>query len=86
MLHVLHAMLHGRGSKIPEIYALGQQLLEQVREIAPGVLTGFEERKPKKADTLDLSSLIDNLMLAVKTVEKLGGKKEEKQTEKTHKR
>ena len=55
MLHVLHAMLHGRGSKIPEIYALGQQLFEQVNKIAPGVLTGFEERKPKKEDVLDLS-------------------------------
>ena len=55
LLHVLHAMLHGRGSKIPEIYALGRQLFEQVEKIAPGVLTGFEERKPKKSDTLDLS-------------------------------
>ena len=55
LLHVLHAMLHGRGSKVPEIFALGKQLLEQVKDIAPGVLTGFEERKPKKSDTLDLS-------------------------------
>lgn len=55
MLHVLHAMLHGRGKDIPEIYAIGEQLLEQVRQAAPGIVTGFEERKPKAQDTVDLS-------------------------------
>ncbi len=74
LLHVLHAMLHGRGSKIPEIFALGKQLLEQVKEIAPGVLTGFEERKPKKFDVLDLSFIeSDRFTSPDELVEYIGG-------------
>lgn len=60
MLHVLHAMLHGRGAAIPEIFALGKDLFKQVADIAPGLVIGFEERKPKKADYLDLSFIEPN--------------------------
>ena len=81
MLHVLHAMLHGRGSKIPEIYALGKQLFEQVNKIAPGVLTGFEERKPKKSDTLDLSFIeADRKASPDELVEYIGGSKDAAKT------
>lgn len=81
MLHVLHAMLHGRGSKIPEIYALGQQLFEQVNKIAPGVLTGFEERKPKKSDTLDLSFIeADRKASPDELVEYISGSKDAAKT------
>ena len=81
MLHVLHAMLHGRGSKIPEIYALGKQLFEQVNKIAPGVLTGFEERKPKKSDVLDISFIeADRKASPDELVEYIGGSKDAAKT------
>ncbi|MBQ5825088.1 MAG: FAD-dependent thymidylate synthase [Clostridia bacterium] len=81
LLHVLHAMLHGRGSKSPEIYTLGQQLLEQVKEIAPGVLTGFEERKPKKSDELDLSFIeADRTSSPNELVEYISGSKDAAKT------
>ena len=76
LLHVLHAMLHGRGSKIPEIHTLGKQLFEQVNKIAPGVLTGFEERKPKKSDELDLSFIeADRKVSPEELVEYISGSK-----------
>jgi len=81
MLHVLHAMLHGRGSKVPEIYALGKQLYEQVSKIAPGVLTGFEERKPKKSDVLDLSFIeADRKTSPDELVEYISGSKDAAKT------
>ncbi len=81
MLHVLHAMLHGRGSKIPEIYALGKQLYEQVNKIAPGVLTGFEERRPRKSDVLDLSFIeSDRKASPDELVEYISGSKDASRT------
>lgn len=55
MLHLLHAMLHGRGAALPEIKALGESLLEQVSQLAPGITAGFEERRQTAADGYDLS-------------------------------
>ena len=60
LLHVLKAMLYGRGRELPEIYALGLSLKKQAEEVAPGLLTGFEERKPKRSDRIDLSFLPDD--------------------------
>lgn len=55
-LHMLKAMLYGRGSQYPEIRALGEMLLEQAREKTPGILRDFEERNANaKSDTPDLS-------------------------------
>ena len=59
LLHVLKAMLYGRGRELPEIYTLGLSLKEQAEKAAPGLLTGFEERKPKDSDRIDLSFLPD---------------------------
>lgn len=73
LLHVLHAMLHGRGSKSPEIYDLGKQLLQQAEKIAPGIFIGFEERKPKKKDELDLSFIEQTPSKRTELVEYLGG-------------
>ena len=42
LLHVLHAMLLGRGSRFPELVLLGRQLLEQARAMAPGIFAAFE--------------------------------------------
>ncbi len=49
LLHMLRAMLYGRGSAIPEIHALGVMLLEQTRARTPGILYDFEERNAQKA-------------------------------------
>ena len=54
-LHILKAMLYGRGSKYPEIRKLGEMLLEQAKERTPGILRGFEERCQGTNDTPDLS-------------------------------
>ncbi len=55
LLHVLKAMLYGRGAEMPEIYALGQSLKAQAEKLAPGLFAGFDERKPAAADRVDLS-------------------------------
>lgn len=55
-LHILRAMLYGRGSKYPEIRTLGEQLLQQARERTPGILHDFEARNESTAaDTPDFS-------------------------------
>ncbi len=55
-LHMLKAMLYGRGSKYPEIRALGEMLLTQAREKTPGILLDFEKRSAHlQSDVPDLS-------------------------------
>lgn len=55
-LHMLKAMLYGRGSKYPEIRALGEMLLGQARERTPGILLDFEKRNADiQSDIPDLS-------------------------------
>lgn len=56
LLHILRAMLYGRGSQYPEIRDLGEMLLGQVRERTPGILHDFELRSENAAkDIPDLS-------------------------------
>ncbi len=80
MLHVLRAMLHGRGSKSPEIKRLGVQLFEQVQKIAPGILAGFEQRRQTKNDELDLSFITPAKREENELVEFIGGSKNAAQT------
>lgn len=55
-LHMLRAMLYGRGSQYPEIRALGEMLLEQAREKTLGILHDFEKRNENmQSDIPDLS-------------------------------
>lgn len=55
-LHMLRAMLYGRGSKYPEIKRLGEQLLAQAKEKAAGIMDDFENRNNKGGnDNPDLS-------------------------------
>ncbi len=54
LIHVIEAMLYGRGKNNPEIVSLGNMLLEQAKELAPGVFKNFEERHSKYNDNLDL--------------------------------
>lgn len=55
LLNVLRAMIFGRGSKFPEIYNLGKQILSQVQPMCPGIFGDFESKIPAKSDTIDLS-------------------------------
>lgn len=58
LLHILRAMLYGRGSQYPEIRNLGEMLLGQVRERTPGILHDFELRSENAAkDSPDLGFL-----------------------------
>lgn len=50
LLLVIRRMLYGSMSKVKEIKDIGLQLLEQGREIAPGVFAEFEERIPAVSD------------------------------------
>ena len=43
-LHMLDAMIYGRGAKYPEIKALGLELLEQAKTKAPGIMSSFKEK------------------------------------------
>lgn len=54
-LHMLKAMLYGRGSKYPEIKALGASLFEQAKEMTPGIFKDFKLRAESYDDSLDLS-------------------------------
>ena len=55
LLNVLRAMFFGRGSKFPEIYNLGKQIIEQVSPVCPGIFEGFEEKTYNINDETDLS-------------------------------
>lgn len=57
LLHVLRAMLYGRGSRFPELAALGRQLLEQAQKVAPGVFASVEQAS--SPDSPDLTGLSD---------------------------
>lgn len=54
MINVLRAMLFGRGSAYPEIRAVGESLLRQAQEAAPGVFADFEEKNKDYRDLPDL--------------------------------
>lgn len=50
LIHMLYAMIYGRGSACPEILELGTSLLEQVKNKTPGIFTDFETRRPAEAE------------------------------------
>lgn len=54
-LHLLQAMIHGRGKNYPEIHKLGLELKEQAEKMTPGIMTGFDERAQSVSDNPDLS-------------------------------
>jgi thymidylate synthase (FAD) len=47
---MLYAMIYGRGSSFPELKTLGESLLEQARDLTPGIFTDFETRRPNLVD------------------------------------
>lgn len=60
LINVLNAMLYGRGSRIKEIYEIGLSLLEQCKELAPGLFIDFELKGQKYNDELDYGFDYDN--------------------------
>ena len=57
LLHVLTAMLYGRGRRFPELVLLGNQLLEQAREIAPGIFAALDDVQEPVPDTPELRGM-----------------------------
>ncbi len=50
-LNMLTQMLYGRGAAFQELRAIGESLKEQARNLTPGIMTDFEVRAEKKAET-----------------------------------
>lgn len=59
LLHVLRAMLYGRGRNFPELIKLGQQLKEQAQKLAPGIFSALDEAQEPIPDVPNLSGIID---------------------------
>ena len=57
LINVLRAMLFGRGSKNAEIRAIGEQLLAQCKEAAPGVFDSFETKNAGYCDLPELTKV-----------------------------
>ncbi len=53
-MHILRAMLYGRGKKYPEIFHLGKKLLTQAKELCPGIFENFENACANYDDTFSL--------------------------------
>lgn len=50
LINMLYAMIYGRGSQYRELKTLGESLLEQARQMTPGIFTDFETRRPAVQD------------------------------------
>ena len=50
LINMLYAMIYGRGSQYRELKTLGESLLEQARQMTPGIFTDFETRRPSVPD------------------------------------
>lgn len=59
LLHVLRAMLYGRGGAFPELVLLGRQILEQAQALAPGIFAALDGEQTPVSDTLDVSDLTE---------------------------
>lgn len=59
LIHILDAMLNGRGKRYPEIYALGLKMLEQVKKVTPGIAETFNNTKSSN-DTLNFDDFINS--------------------------
>mgnify|MGYP001030191111 CR=1 FL=1 len=67
--HIIHVALEGRGSKYPEIKAIGVSLLEQAQKIAPGIFgVVLGEGRDDKEERL--RELLSEEIVAGETLEK----------------
>ncbi len=63
LINMLYAMIYGRGANFPELKALGESLLEQARELTPGIFTDFENRRPSLKDTPTYTYMADKELI-----------------------
>ncbi len=60
LLHILRAMLFGRGSAFKELYDLGTQIYGQIEKLAPGICADFFKRRPDASDKIALGYMFNN--------------------------
>ncbi len=63
LINMLYAMIYGRGSSFAELKTLGESLLEQARELTPGIFTDFETRRPGKQDVPQFNYTADKELI-----------------------
>ena len=63
LINMLYAMIYGRGSKFAELKTLGESLLEQARQMTPGIFLDFENRRPGVQDVPVFDYEIDKELL-----------------------
>ena len=64
LLHMIQAMLFGRGSAFIELKNLGEQLFEQIEKLTPGICTDFFARRPKLSDKINIGLRFDDMKKA----------------------
>lgn len=63
LINMLYAMIYGRGSNFAELKTLGESLLEQARQMTPGIFTDFENRRPGVQDVPVFDYSVDKELL-----------------------
>ena len=63
LINMLYAMIYGRGSQFQELKVLGESLLEQARNMTPGIFTDFENRRPSLQDVPKFSYAPDKALI-----------------------
>ncbi len=71
LLHMLKAMLFGRGSSFPELKSLGEQIYAQIEKMVPGICTDFFNRRPSASDRIPLGYMFGDENREKKTDEKV---------------
>lgn len=60
LLHIIRAMLFGRGSQFYELHSLGEQLYNQIEKLTPGICADFFNRRPDATDKIALGYMFGN--------------------------
>ena len=63
LINMLYAMIYGRGAQFQELKVLGESLLEQARNLTPGIFTDFETRRPALQDVAKFSYTPDKALI-----------------------
>lgn len=71
MINMLYSMIYGRGAGFDEIRMLGESLLEQAREMTPGIFTDFETRRPSVCDVPSYDYKPDRELIAKEPIVEL---------------
>lgn len=58
LIHVLHAMLDGRGKNFSEIHHLGERLLQQAKQLCPSIFETFSSGREKERHMMELNDLL----------------------------